>query len=556
MLSRLQESEPVRVFHNKMKAAMSLHDLVVIGVVNTEHPEGVFNKASLGRIHELASYARSLQWPARDGVGVKPLYWTRLSNGGVMYASEIKALFASGLVTAAVNEDAVSAYLGHGYVPSPMTLYRDIYKLPPGHLLKARGDGAILVERYWTPAPAAEMPAGADDIRDHLTAILSDSVRLQLRSDVPVGALLSGGIDSGLMVALAASHSDQPLNTFTVRFEGAANDEAPLAEKVAARYGTRHRVFDLPSGEAANYLPGLAWYCDEPLYDAAVVPNFLIERVLGGHVTVGLNGTGGDELFAGYGRYFQLPVEENYLQYPGWLRRGAVEPIAEALCPMLAWKLRRADKFNTDRGGYLFDHATHFPEPVRRLIGNRQTPPRPAQGVAFDSFEGPAATGALYADLLTYLPEDLLTLLDRTSMAVGVEGRVPFLDHRLVEAALAVPPEIRTPGNLQKGLERKMAEAYLPEDVLAAPKQGFASPVPAWMKAGLGPLAERILTRAQAIERGWWSAEGIRRLAKNPDRHGFRLYSLLMLEMAVRVHVEGAWKTAPLDPLEAFADGG
>jgi len=491
----------------------------------------------------------------RDRLGVKPLYWTRLANGGVLYASEIKALFASGLVTASVNEEAVSAYLGHGYVPSPMTLYRDINKLPPGHLLKARGNGDILVERYWAPSPAADIPTGADDIRDHLTGILSDSIRLQLRSDVPVGALLSGGIDSGLMVALAAGHSEKPLNTFTVRFEGSEADEAPLAEKVAERYGTRHQVLDLPPGEAANYLPGLAWYCDEPLYDAALLPNFLIERVLGEHVTVGLNGTGGDELFAGYGRYFQLPVEENYLQYPGWLRRRVVEPIAETLCPMLAWKLRRADKFDADRGGYLFDHTTHFPEPVRRLIGNRQAPPRPAQCAAFGQFDGPAATGALYAELLTYLPEDLLTLLDRTSMATGVEGRVPFLDHRLVEAALAVPPEIRTPGNQQKHLERKMAEAFLPEEILSAPKQGFASPVPAWMKAGMGPLAERILTRPQAIERGWWSAEGIRRLAKNPDRHGFRLYTLLMLELAVRIHVEGAWKTAPTDPLEAFADG-
>lgn len=491
----------------------------------------------------------------RDRLGVKPLYWCVLPGGGVLYASEAKALFASGLVQPSIDETAVSAYLAHGYVPAPATLFRGVRKLPAGHLLRVGGDGSIREECYWRPMPDRDLPTGTDAVAEHLTGLLRDSLRLQLRSDVPVGALLSGGIDSGLMVALAAAQSDTPLSTFTVRFEGAPVDESPLAEAVAERYGTRHTTVDLPAASVADHLPALAWHADEPLNDAALLPNLLIERELGRHVRVALNGTGGDELFAGYGRYFPLPVERRYLALPGWLRRGVVEPLAGAADPMTAWRLRRAAKFDADPGAYLHDHGCHFPPPMRRLIGNTMTPPNPAQTDAFAGFDGPRQSGALCADLLTYLPEDLLTVLDRTSMAASVEGRVPFLDHRLVTAALAVPPAVRTPGGQQKALERHMARDLLPEAVLTAPKQGFAAPVPAWLAAGLGAQARAVLTRPETLERGWWTAAGIDRLLARPDRHGFRVYSLLMLELAVRVHVEGgAGAPRPDDPLEAFAD--
>ncbi len=490
----------------------------------------------------------------RDRLGIKPLYWCRTEGGGILFASEIKALFASGLIAAGIDEEAVSAYLAHGFVPAPNTLFKGVHKLSPGHLLRVDDAGGVVEERYWDPQPTADLPAGEADIAQHLTALLSDSLRLQLRSDVPVGALLSGGIDSGLMVALAAQQMSSPLRTFTVRFQGAAVDETPLARLVAQRYGTEHSEFTLPAGDVGDYLPMLAWHTEEPLNDAALLPNFLIERELGRHVTVALNGTGGDELFAGYGRYFQLPVEARYLKLPGWLR-GVIGPAADRVDPMTAWQLSRAAKFADDPGGYLHDHACHFPPPLRRLIGNRQPLPEAAQRRAFAGLTEPRQSGMLRADQMTYLPDDLLTLLDRTSMAVGVEGRVPFLDHRLVEAALAVPPAIRTPGGRQKGLQRRMAESLLPAEVLAAPKQGFASPVPAWMKAGLGTQARRLLTQPAALERGWWTTAGIERLAAAPDRHGFRLYTLLMLELAVRVHVEGGARAFGREaPMAAYAD--
>ena len=491
----------------------------------------------------------------RDRLGVKPLYWARTSGDGILFASEVKALFASGLLTPECDDDAVSSYLTHGYVPAPMTLYKGVHKLPPGHTLSVTADGAVSVDRYWRAAMATDLPADPGAIEDRLIELLRDSVRLQLRSDVPVGALLSGGIDSGLMVALAAEQAEGRLATFTVRFEGPAADESPLAAQVAERYDTDHTVLTLEAGTVARHLPRLAWHSEEPLFDPALLPNDLIEAALSEHRKVALNGTGGDELFAGYGRYFQLPVERGYLALPGWLRRGAVEPAIRMVSPMTAWKLARAEKFHRDPGGYLNDHTSLFPAPMRALMGHRAPEPEPAQTAYCRAFQGPAQTTKLIGDLCTYLPEDPLALLDRTSMAHGVEGRVPLLDHRVVEAALAVPPAIRAPEGKQKALERRIAERFLPEDVVSAPKRGFASPVPAWMQAGLGPVARRILTRPRTLERGWWTKDGIERLLERPQEHGFRIYSLLMLELAVRLHVEGAAASAPpTDGLEAFAD--
>jgi len=515
----------------------------------------------LNGMYALALYdiARKNLLLVRDRLGVKPLYWTRLKGGSVLFASEIKALFASALVRPLVDENAVAAYLAHGWVPAPRTLFAGIHKLPPGHLLRAGADGSIIVERYWRPAPARDLPSVPAEIEERLVALLRDSLRLQLRSDVPVGALLSGGLDSGLMVALASEQSPQPLNTFTVSFEGSKVDEAPLARMVAERYATRHTAITVAADTATAHLPRLAWFAEEPNFDAALLPNYLIDRVLAGHVTVALNGTGGDELFAGYGRNFRLLIESAYLSVPGWLRRRAIEPLAEAAAPMVAWRLKRAALYDGNRGAYLNAHTTHFPPPIRDLIGYAgPAPALSAQAYHYDEFIGKIGgdhqTAALYADILSYLPDDLLTLLDRTTMAVSVEGRVPYLDHRVVEAALAVPSGLRTPGGAWKALQRKIAAGYLPAPLLTAPKQGFASPMKAWIKAGLGVVAGRILKRRRAVERGWWTAAGIDRLLADPDRHGFRIYSLLMLELAVGLFVDGDAAAEPRQNLEDFAD--
>jgi asparagine synthase (glutamine-hydrolysing) len=352
------------------------------------------------------------------------------------------------------------------------------------------------------------------------------------------------------MVAIAAGLITKPLETYTVRFEGSKVDETPLAAMVSERYSTNHHELELPASGVGNYLLRLAWHTEEPLNDAALLPNFMIQQALGKHLKVALNGSGGDEIFAGYGRYFQMPIERRFMALPTPIRYLAQKCVS----PMRSWQLERAGHFNGNRGQYVHEHTASFPAPVRAMIGTKQIIPDAVQARSFAIFSGDPQTGALIADLESYLPEDLLLLLDRSSMAASVEGRVPFLDHRLVEAALAVPSNIRTPAGKQKGLERRIASKFLPDPVLNAPKRGFASPVPNWMRAGLGEQARRLLTRPESLERGWWTQKGVEDLLADTDQHAFRIYSLVMLELAVRLFIEQPLsKTPPTATLEEFS---
>lgn len=502
------------------------------GVDFVDHLEGMYALALYdARDHQLTL--------VRDRFGIKPLYWAQPTPGGaIIFASEIKAIFASGLMKAEIDDENVPVYLAHGYVPAPKTIFKGVHKLPPAHRAIIDRTGEMTIERYWRAGSKTTNTQNVDEAVEQLDGLLSDSITQQLRSDVPVGALLSGGLDSGLVVAHAARQSSRSLKTFTVRFEGAQVDESPLALQVAQRYGTDHQTLEVSASDVAQDLPELAWFMEEPSNDAATYPNYLIERVLGSHVKVALNGTGGDELFAGYGRYFQTPIEQRYLRFPGTIRRQFVEPLVNQIAPQLAWKLARADKFLEDGGGYLHDHTTLFSGPMRTRLHGRMDAVRQAQVVAYEAAKGDHQSRALIADIETYLPEDLLHLLDRTTMAVSVEGRVPFLNTALADAALALPAHIRAPEGQQKWLERKIAERHLPRDLLNAPKQGFASPVPAWMKGNLGQQVRALLTRPQSLEREWWTASGVEELLQQPTRYAFQLYALIMLELTARMFTE------------------
>lgn len=479
---------------------------------------------------------------ARDRLGIKPLYWAQAENGALLFASEIKSLFASGLIRPSIDDSVLDSWLLHGYVPGQRTLYSGIHKLPPGHRLDVDAAGTVTITRWWQPKAAAISYENSDQARDSLLALLEDSVRLQLQSDVPLGVLLSGGLDSGLITALAARNSTRPMHTYTVRFTGAASDESPLAAMVAKRYGTVHTCFELGLEQVSEHLTALAWHCEEPLSDASLLPNHLINQVLGRDIRVVLNGTGGDELFAGYGRYFALPQERAWRRLPQSLRRSVL-PLIGLITPARRWQLQRAEQWSDDPGAYLAGHTTQFPTPWVRRLGRE--PALAAQSAAYDHWSGDHQGGLLAADIQTYLAEDLLLLLDRTTMASSVEGRVPFLDHRLVEAAMALPAALRTPGNRQKGLQRRMAETLLPAEILNAPKRGFASPVPIWMNGTLLSVARRLLTGRRARQRGWFQAAGIDALLADPAANAFRLYALMMLELSVRIHVDSQARSIP-----------
>lgn len=479
----------------------------------------------------------------RDRLGVKPLYWSRTDAGAIAFSSEIKALFASGLIEPRVCQKSVSSYLAHGYVPAPATFFDGVFKLPAAHRLSARKDGTITIDRYWSPQQPDSLPSDSEGTREYLSDLLADSIKMQLRSDVPLGALLSGGIDSGMVTALATARLDTPLRTFSARFSGGGVDETPDAARVADRYQTKHSVVEVSDTDATALLPLLAWTIDEPLNDPALLPNYLIHEKLSAHIKVALNGTGGDELFAGYERYFQRPVEKRYLAIPECLRHGVIEPLMDVASPMTAWRLRRGEKFLNDIGGYLHDQCSWFPPPIRDQLESRLPIPDPAQRGYAEAFDGPNQSKALFADLNTYLIDGLLPMLDRASMAASVEGRVPFLDHRLVEAALFTPPTVRAPNGERKGLAKRIARDYLPSTVVNAPKRGFASPVPAWMTGALGKVTSEILTRPAALARGWWSEKGIRRLYANPTANAFPLYALLMMELCVTLHIDRGVRT-------------
>ncbi len=531
--------------HGDMETVLALY--AAIGPKYVNELNGMYALA----LYDEANHNLEL---VRDRMGIKPLYWAKTPRGGVTFASEVKTLFASGLITPRIDETAVTSYLRHGYVPGPQTIYVGVQKVMPGERIRFGFNGSIKRDQYWTTSPEVCRTSQVNETCELLSELLEDSVRMQLRADVPFGVLLSGGIDSGLLAAFASKHSSKPVKTYTVKFEGAQFDETPLANKVSEYFDTDHTVINIPKSNIVDSLPELAWFCDEPQNDPALLPNARIEEALGKEVKVALNGTGGDELFAGYGRYFQRPIEYHYSLIPSALRRSVIEPFIGKFSPMMAFRLARTELWNGDPGRYLHDHSTLFPNPILKLIGHDPRMDQAAQSSYANTKDLPHQTRLLIADINTYLVDNLLTLLDRTSMAYGVEGRVPFLDHRLVKAALSIPPQLRTPGGQQKGLERAVASKILPAEIVGSPKRGFAAPVSAWVTAGFGPIAFQFLTRPRALERGWWTKDGISALARNPVRHGFRLYSLFMLELSVYLHVDQRYETKPDISFKSLSD--
>lgn len=489
----------------------------------------------------------------RDHFGIKPLYWAKTSNGIIVFASEIKSLFKSGLIRPQLNEEILCSYLSHGFIPSPHTLFLGVYKIPPASLMEVNSCGDIHFETYWEPHASKEFPTDKNEIKQHILSKLKASIQSQLQSDVPLAALLSGGIDSGLIAALASESLTRPLKTYTVNFGYSKHNETPLACEIAKKYSTDHTVIELNGDHLSETLPKLVWHCEEPVFDAALYPNYVISKELAQSVKVVLNGTGGDELFAGYSRYFSTNIERTYNKLPLWLRGYLIEPSIAPFNPMLAWKLTRAGKFKTDRYAYLHEHLTQFPRPVLSQMGIKQGAFSSAQSILMQTYAGSMDSGQLIADIKTYLPEDLLLLLDRTTMANGVEGRVPFLDRSLVEAALAVPPEIRAPHQEQKGLLREIASSYLPQSVIRAPKQGFASPMQNWMGKELGTLVAGLLQSPQALNRGVWTKKSIDYLLQDKRKNAFKLYSLAILELSIQIHIEGNYRQAPTEGLWDFS---
>jgi asparagine synthase (glutamine-hydrolysing) len=425
---------------------------------------------------------------ARDRLGQKPLYyWER--DGGLAFASEVRSLHGLAAFPAEVDPAAVAEYLRLGYVPDPLCIYRGVRKLPPGHVLVwERGAGPARVERYWTPV-REEVAVGPADAVAELRRLLSDAVRSHLESEVPLGAFLSGGVDSSAVVAEMARQLDRPVRTFSIGFDVDAFNEAPHAARVAAALGTEHtELIVRPDADALVERVVLGF--DEPFADSSALPTYLVAELARQHVTVALSGDGGDELFAGYTRYAELMGRR---ELPAWARR-VLAPAARALPHGAYGRNRLLDLSRALRQRYATTVASPLAEAeggVGRglLPGVREPIDAPLRELFASAAGRDLLTQLTLVDLQSYLPGDILTKVDRMSMAVSLEARVPLLDHPLVEFAVSLPSALKLRDGTGKWIFREAIRDLVPASVLEKPKQGFAVPLAQWFR---GPLRYRL----------------------------------------------------------------
>ena len=481
----------------------------------------------------------------RDRLGIKPLFYAATPDG-VVFASELKALVVSPWVQRGLDPAAVHSYLQYGYVPDPQSILRGVTKLPPGHTALVRNGRADTPRRYWTSTPFFRTTAPArreSDLADELLERLGDAVQSHLVSDVPVGAFLSGGVDSSTVVGLMAAAGHGAVKTFAVGFEGDSASELPHARRVAQWYGTEHHELSVAPGDL-ELLAQLLASLDEPFADPSSIPTYLVARLARQHVKVVLSGDGGDEIFAGYDRY----RVERRRQRLAWLASPRVGPLVRGASRLLPEA--------TPGTRYLYNVS--LPAMARYVDGLSVFPPRALRDLLLDEVGAPDAFEAVAGegrdldslsrlqdfDLRTYLPGDILTKVDRMTMANSLEARVPLLDHPLVEFACALPPALRMRGVTTKYLLKRLLRGRVPPDVLSRPKQGFDPPLHTWLAHRLPAffaeaLGEMVgLTRA-GVRRSAVSQLRDRYLGTRRPEYGYRLWALVVLDHSVRTLFDG-----------------
>lgn len=459
----------------------------------------------------------------RDRLGIKPLYYG-VVDGALVFASELKAIRQYPGFQAAIDRDALALYMRHNYVPSPHCIYRGQFKLRPGYIAtitKPTGDPHQAA--FWSAFEIAESglrsPSNYDDREavERLEQELKRAVGLRMIADVPLGAFLSGGIDSSAIVAVMQAQSVQPIKTFTIGFDESEYNEAAHAKRVAAHLGTDHTELYVRPSDALNVVPSLPLIFDEPFADSSQIPTFLVSQLARRQVTVSLSGDGGDELFGGYNRYFLITNL--------WNRTKVLPPAARS---MIANLIARVPPSGIDKLGRLFrpflpqalrwsaigDKAhklvpffsledpqsmylqalSHWSEPSRVVLGANE-PDTVKTFISKSSGLGSIEEGMMLTDLANYLPDDILTKVDRTSMAVSLEARVPMLDHRLVEFAWTLPLGVKIRAGKGKWILRQLLNKYVPAHLIERPKMGFGVPIHSWLRGPLREWAEDLLSK-------------------------------------------------------------
>ena len=481
---------------------------------------------------------------ARDHLGIKPLYYTTVGSQ-FLFASEIKSLMQHPKFRREVDREALAQLFTFRYVPSPKSLMKDVFKLPPGHLMVVSRRG-VEVHRFWTQVPCLRVGAKEGDLIEEYQELLEDVVRMQLRSDVPLGLFLSSGIDSGVLLALMSSRSERPVEAFTIDFEdGQETNESSDAARVARRFGANHHCMHVTSDDYASYFDRYMRDIEEPVGHEAAPAFYFLSKLASGNVKVALTGQGADEPWAGYGRYVGVKLSTMYSRLPTALTQALAAIILRM--PLPSERLKRGVVALGER-----DLLTRFVKIYSFFSGEMKAqlykdalrsdllaaPNAPADAIRHLQQQVAhldPLSQILYIDTRTNLPDDLLMVGDKTSMANSIEVRVPFLDRRLVEFIESLPPGLKLRGMTGKYLHKKALLKWLPNEDVYRPKKGFANPIAKWLRTSMRPLIEDCLLSRDSMIASYFDQAFIRRIvdADRQGRENFtrQIYLLLSLEL-------------------------
>jgi asparagine synthase (glutamine-hydrolysing) len=492
---------------------------------------------------------------ARDALGQKPLYYAQ-PNGDFLFGSEIKSLLRSGQITPRLDARAMNHFISLRYIPREMTLFEGVSKLPAGHTLTYE-NGKVTIKQYWDLEYEPKLQGSEEEITAELRRLLLDTVSCHMLSDVPLGAFLSGGIDSSLVTAMMCTLSDTPVKTFSIGVRDQSFNELPFARMIARRYNTEHHEL-VVEPDVVGALPDMLWHMEEPV-DPFAFGVYSVAKLASQHVKVVLGGDGGDEMFAGYDRYLGNQLVDLYCLLPRPLRRRVVEPLIKRLPDNYAYnsrvqKLRWMAAMSESSAGERYAQSAaflRFGHAHKKALYTEQLWRKVGEGESTEELIGyfNAANARhpvdkmLYTDVKTRLADHLLMIVDRMTMAHSLEGRSPFVDQEVAEFSARIPADLKLHGRRLKHIARKVGEEFLPEPLLNRGKQGFAFPLAHWFSNELRPLTTRLFDDSQLAASGYFRPAALRGLLNEHVSgrmdHNYRLWLLLNLELWHRLFVGG-----------------
>lgn len=519
------------------EAVLHLYD--EFGVDSLQYLRGMFAFA-------IWDEAEKTLFLARDRVGKKPLLYSLQTNGDLIFGSEFTAVLEHPSVTREVDMQAIDSYMSYLCVPAPLTAFKSIRKLEPGHWLRWH-DGRIELQRYWLPKFTPKLKISEEEAIEETTRLVRESTRLRMISEVPLGAFLSGGVDSSTVVALMSQESSTPVKTFSIGFEEQDFSELKYARKVAEHVGAEYHEF-IVRPNALEVLPTLVEHYGEPYADSSAIPTYYVSKETRGHVTVALNGDGGDESFAGYERYMAMELAEVYRKIPSWVRSALIEGPINMLptSELKKTRVRDVQRFftsaNEDRKQRYFRWMSTFKPAIKPELYTSDFSAQLSQETShfldqwFDTANGSGILDAtLLTDQMTYLPNDLLVKVDIASMANSLEARSPFLDHNVIEFAAKLPEHLKMRGLSPKYLLKKVAARLVPREVIYRRKMGFGVPVGRWLRGEMSDFMRDVLLSQSALSRGLLRPEKLRQYVDEHVSgkldHSFQVWTLLMMEL-------------------------